>query len=110
MQLPIGEHALASECILPSVLGGARRKRRGRRIDVRLPAVLTDSDGVENNVTVLDISEGGIRMSGACTLKIGEVVHLRSARGDGCEAEIRWTLGDEAGGVLLGSIDQTLRR
>jgi len=38
--------------------------------------------------------------------RIGEFVTLQVDRGDAFEAQIRWVLGIEAGGVFLTPIDQ----
>ena len=40
-------------------------------------------------------------------LKIGEFVTVRADRGTEFSAQIRWALGDEAGGVFLTPVDYT---
>ena len=79
--------------------------KRSPRVDLRRPAVLVDSDGSERAITILDISSGGFRMEGAEGTRIGELVQVRVERGVALPAQIRWVLGNEAGGVFLTSID-----
>jgi hypothetical protein len=81
--------------------------RRPPRVDLRRPAVVVDSEGDEHKVTILDLSSGGFRiqLDGA---RIGEFVTLRGERGATFRAQVKWTLGDEAGGVFLGSVDAKL--
>jgi hypothetical protein len=79
--------------------------KRSPRVDLRRPAVLIDSDGTETAVTVVDISSGGFRLEVTEPPKIGETVKLRVERGEEFPAEIRWALGNEAGGVFLGPAD-----
>ena len=84
-----------------------RFNKRSPRIDIRRPAVLVDSSGTEHAVTMLDISSGGFRLEISETLKIGEFVTVRADRGAEFSAQIRWALGDEAGGVFLTPVDYT---
>jgi len=70
-------------------------------VDVRLSAVLVDSDGVEAKATVLDLSSEGFRIEGCGSPRVGEQVSLRVDRGTPLPAMIRWVLGNEAGGVFL---------
>lgn len=70
---------------------------RRPRIDVRRAAVLTNSDGVEIPVTLLDISSGGFRIKVFEPLQIGELVKLRADKDGEYLARIRWALGNEAG-------------
>lgn len=79
--------------------------KRAPRIDLRRPAVLVNSDGVEANVTVLDVSSGGFRLEVEESPRIGEHVTLRDERGHEIPAQIRWALGNEAGGVFLAPVD-----
>ena len=74
---------------------------RARRIDLRRPAVLIDSDGIESEVTILDVSSGGLRLDRCETLRVGELVTLRVEHGEVFPMEIRWTLGREIGAVFL---------
>ena len=80
--------------------------KRAPRVDLRRPAILVDSEGYERGVTILDISSGGFRLEVSETPKIGEFVTIRVERGEGFAAQIRWALGNEAGGVFLTSVDR----
>jgi hypothetical protein len=79
--------------------------KRAPRIDVQRRAVLVNSDGGEIGVLILDVSSGGFRLQVEETLRIGEFVTLRVERGHEFPAQIRWALGDEAGGVFLAAVD-----
>ena len=76
---------------------------RAPRVDLRRPAVVIDSDGLESSVVILDISSGGFRLEVPATLRIGERVTLRVDQRDELPAQIRWALGNEAGGIFLTS-------
>jgi hypothetical protein len=78
--------------------------KRAPRIDLRQPAVMIDSDGSEWNVTVLDVSSGGCRLQVPESPRIGEFVTLRVDRDEEIPVQIRWALGDQAGGVFLTAI------
>ena len=78
--------------------------KRAPRIDVRRPAVLINSDGAAVDVTILDISSGGFKLEALESLRIGEFVRLRAERCDEIPAQIRWVLGQEAGGVFLAPV------
>ena len=80
-------------------------KKRSPRIDLRRAAVLINSDGVEADVTILDISSGGFRLGVCDSLRIDELVTLRVERGREFRARIRWALGNEAGAEFLGLVD-----
>lgn len=79
--------------------------KRAPRIDLRRPAVLIDSAGVETVVTVVDVSSGGFKLQVAETPRIGEMVILRVDGSGDIEAQIRWAVGDQAGGVFLTQVD-----
>lgn len=83
---------------------------RPPRIDLRRSAALINSDGVEIEVVILDVSRGGFRVELSEDLRLGERVTLRAEHGDRFPAEIRWTLGKEAGGVFLDPVDQAALR
>jgi hypothetical protein len=80
---------------------------RAPRIDARHPAVLVASDGGEMDVVVTDLSGRGFRIESDQTLfigeniMIGEHVRLRVDRYGDFPAQIRWALGNEAGGIFL---------
>ena len=80
-------------------------QKRAPRIDLRRPAVLINSDGDEAEATILDVSSGGFRLQVTELPRIGEHVILRVDRGDEYPAQIRWALGDEAGGVFLTQVN-----
>lgn len=78
--------------------------KRAPRVDVRKAASVINSDGDEISVTILDVSGSGFRLHVIEKLKIGEFVGLR-VDGEVTPAQIRWVLGDEAGGAFLAPVD-----
>ena len=72
---------------------------------VRQKATLVLPDSREVAVEVLDVSSGGFRVESQETLSIGEFVTLRASNGEQVAAQIRWSLGTEAGGVFLEEVD-----
>jgi hypothetical protein len=56
-------------------------------------------------VIILDVSSGGFRLEVSEHLRIGEHVTLRVEHCEEFPAQIRWALGDEAGGVFLAPAD-----
>lgn len=64
-------------------------------------AILIDSDGGELAVTITEISAGGFRLHTDETLVIGEKVRLRVDKFGDFPAQIRWALGNTAGGAFL---------
>jgi hypothetical protein len=81
--------------------------KRAPRVDLRRPATLTNSEGAELNVVVLDISSGGFRLEIPDALRIGEFVTLRTEHFEDFDAQIRWVLGNEAGGVFLTPVNSS---
>lgn len=77
--------------------------KRAPRVDLRRPAVLIDSDGRESDVIILDVSSGGFRLEVGESPRIGEFVTLRVEHREEFPAQIRWALGEQAGGVFLTS-------
>jgi hypothetical protein len=77
--------------------------KRAPRIDLRRSAVLINSDGGEAGVVILDVSSGGFRLKVEETPRIGELITLRVDKSEEYPGQIRWVLGDEAGGVFLAS-------
>jgi len=75
--------------------------KRAPRVDLRRPAILVDSDGRESEVIILDVSSGGFRLEVSDGPRIAEFVTLRVEHGVEFAAQIRWALGDQAGGVFL---------
>jgi hypothetical protein len=79
--------------------------KRAPRVDLRRPATLISSDGARVEVIILDVSSGGFRLEVSEHLRIGERVTLRGEHGEEFPAQIRWALGEEAGGVFLAPAD-----
>ena len=79
---------------------------REKRVDVRKPALLINSDGMEIDVLVLDVSSHGFRIELDDQLRVGELVSLK-ADDELVGAEIRWVLGKEAGGTFISPIDSS---
>lgn len=67
--------------------------------------MLTDSEGVECEVIILDVSNGGFRLEVSESPRIGEFVTIRVERDLRFDAQIRWALGNEAGGVFLTPVE-----
>ena len=78
--------------------------KRERRIDVRQPVIVINSDGMEIGAILLDISSSGFRIELDDQLRVGEFVSLRIDE-DLEHAQIRWVLGNEAGGSFLTAVD-----
>lgn len=74
---------------------------RSPRIDVRLEGVLTMSDGVETPVIVTDVSVDGFRLESQDELLPDEMIRLQVGKGPSQNAQIKWVIGNEAGGVFL---------
>ena len=81
--------------------------KRAPRVDLRRPAILIDSEGGERPIVILDISNGGFRMEVPESPRIGELVTVRVEHGINFAAQIRWVLGNEAGGVFLTPVDDS---
>ena len=79
--------------------------KRAPRIDLRRPAVLIDSQGVETVVTILDVSSGGFKLQTDEVPRIGDIVMLRVDGSDDIQAQIRWAIDGHAGGVFLTEVD-----
>ncbi len=77
---------------------------RARRIDVKFDAVLTTVQGHSFRVMVLDVSAGGFRVELDDHLIVGERILLKVGSRQSPEAEIRWTVGHEAGARFLSGI------
>ena len=80
---------------------------RRQRIQVSHDAKLVTSEGVEHSVVITDVSAGGFRLRSDVTLPIGEHVFLRVDRYGDFPAQIRWSLGGDAGGVFLEPVSLT---
>lgn len=77
---------------------------RETRVDVRKPALLINSDGMEIDVLILDVSSHGFRIELDDQLRVGELVSLK-VDDELIGAEIRWVLGKEAGGTFISPVD-----
>lgn len=75
--------------------------KRAPRVATDLAATVVDGGGTEFAAIVTDISKQGFRLTCGETLQIGEFVHLRVPRYGDFPAQIRWALGNEAGGVFM---------
>ena len=78
--------------------------KRAHRIDGEHEGLLVDGDGRQYSVRILDISGGGFKLEGEETFRIGEYVGLRVSKYGEFSAQIRWALGNQAGGVFLDPI------
>lgn len=78
--------------------------KRPPRIELYRYAVLITSDGAEIDVDVVDISSGGFRLEVGDNVRVNELVTLRVERGQEFPAQIKWVLGNEAGGQFLGPV------
>ena len=79
--------------------------KRAPRTDLRRPAVLIDSRGVATEVLVLDVSSAGFKLELSKLPRIGEVATLRVDGSSDLKCQIRWAIGEQAGGVFLDPID-----
>ena len=79
--------------------------KRAPRVGLRLLATLVREDSTEEKVTIVDVSSGGFKIEVSETPRIGEFVGLRVDKSGIIDAQIRWALGNEAGGVFLSPVD-----
>lgn len=75
--------------------------KRGPRVSTDLKAVLLRPSGEEIAVLITDISKDGFKLSSDTQLLIGERIDLRVPKAGDVPAQIRWALGNDAGGVFL---------
>jgi hypothetical protein len=73
---------------------------RSPRFGIHHDSTLVRADGTELPVVIVNISHSGFRLKMGETPLIGEKVLLRGEVGD-VPAQIRWALGDTAGGYFL---------
>lgn len=78
--------------------------KREPRVDIRKPVIVVNSNGAEIEAVILDISSNGFRLEIGDHLTIGEFVALK-VDGERAQAQIRWVLGNEAGGTFLEAVD-----
>ena len=74
---------------------------REPRIAVRCEAVLVEEDGCLLDVVIVDVSRDGFRLESDSELEVGSEVIIRAPKLEPIKALIRWTCGNEAGGVFL---------
>ena len=79
----------------------AEQHPRSHRVTLNRAAHLIDSTGERVRVTVLDLSEGGVRLQVVEPLFVGETIELELGRSGYAKVVICWTQGDEAGGTVL---------
>lgn len=79
--------------------------KRAPRVDGQHEALLVDSKGRLYPVKILDISSSGFKLWADETFQIGEYVGLRVSKYGEFSAQIRWALGNEAGGEFLDPIE-----
>ena len=75
--------------------------KRGPRVATDLKAVLLRPSGEEIPAIITDISKDGFKLIAEAQLLIGERVDLRVPKAGDVPAQIRWSLGNKAGGVFL---------
>lgn len=80
---------------------GAKRKPRAPRVTVRCDAVLTEADGCEIDVVIVEVSSNGFKLQSREELVAGEVVMLKMQKQPPMRAWILWVRGLEAGGCFL---------
>lgn len=78
--------------------------KRAPRIDGEHDALVADGAGCQYTVRILDISGSGFKLEGKETFRIGEYVGIRVSKYGDFSAQIRWALGNQAGGVFLDPI------
>ena len=78
---------------------------RAARVSVSQDATLVLADGSEHAVTITDVSSGGFHLRTPGTMPIGQHVFLRVKRYGDFPAQIRWALGNEAGGTFLEPVE-----
>ena len=75
--------------------------KRPPRIETHFPATLVDAEGNKIPVIVTDISGRGCRLESDVSLPIGAKVQLEMPKHGTFPAQIRWSLGAEAGAIFL---------
>jgi len=75
--------------------------KRQPRIALRCPAVLVEDDGCTLDVVITDVSRDGFKLESYAQLEVGSYVILLVTKLSPLKALIRWTRGNEAGGVFI---------
>ena len=79
-----------------------RRGEGGGRVEMRQAATLINSDGRSFPIFVKDLSRAGFSFEHRFQdLRLGEIVIIKSHRGNQARGEIKWTTEFEAGGIFL---------
>ena len=73
---------------------------RAFRIGINHAVLLVRADGAESPVTITNVSQSGFCMKASDAPNVGERVIFRGEAGD-VPAEVRWSRGEDAGGVFL---------
>jgi hypothetical protein len=82
---------------------GREIARRPTRIDVYYDA-LVELGGADIAAQILNLSAHGFRIRTYVALKEGDDIYLTVPKYPPVRAEVRWTDGFEAGGVLLDAV------
>ena len=75
--------------------------KREPRIALRCEAILVESDGITLDVVITDVSREGFRLESRGELEVGAEIMLLVTKMAPVKALVRWTRGNEAGGVFL---------
>lgn len=89
---------------LPRPLRDRSWIKRAPRVEGQHEALVVDSKGRLYPVKILDISSSGFKLHADETFRIGEYIGLRVSKYGEFSAQIRWALGNEAGGEFLDPI------
>ena len=85
-------------------MAGRGYRKRDTRVSVHCEAVLREADGCELEIVIIDVSRSGFRLQSKAELEPGSEVLLQVAKLAPVRAVIRWTCGQEAGGVFLEAV------
>ena len=78
--------------------------KRAPRVDATYDGLAVDSAGALYPVQIRDISSAGFKLHTEEPFRIGEYIGLRISKYGEFSAQIRWSLGNQAGGVFLNPI------
>ena len=78
--------------------------KRPPRVDASHDGLAVDSEGRVYPVQIRDLSSAGFKLYTEEPFRIGEYIGLRISKYGEFSAQIRWSLGDQAGGVFLDPI------
>lgn len=81
--------------------GDGWRNRTEERRETRIAAKVIRANGASISVTIVDISDNGVRLEGADGLAIGENVLLVFSNSSVVEITIRWALDGHAGARIV---------